>query len=207
KTSTVKRLVDQGEKGAESGGLVFADDQYAFFVSTHDAHYQAQLIGVDPTQGERFRSDVSLTNSDTFAGDIEWTGQVLAVVWEDRRDNDYEIYFNRFDTLGQKLDPDLRVSNAPGFSLDPTLYFSGSDYLALWSDGRRGSNNFSVFGQRIALLGMPVGDEVEVTPEFPGAKTPSLTGGETELGMAFNAPSAQGLQVVFRTLSHDLSSI
>src|SRR5690606_40637572 len=62
-------------------------------------------------------------------------------------------------------------------------------------------------GQRIALLGMPLGDEVEVTPEFPGAKTPSLTGGETELGMAFNAPSAQGLQVVFRTLSHDLSSI
>ena len=207
KTQAQRLLVAQGEKGAESGGVVHTGRQYAFFVSVHDAHKQAQLVGFDSALGPRFRSDVSLTNSDTFAGGIAWTGQALAVAWEDRRDNDYEVYFNRFDTLGQKLNPDLRVSEAPGFSLDPVVHFTGTEFLVLWADGRRGSNAFSIFGRRIGLLGTLESEEIELTPDYPGARAPSLTGGETELGLVFNMSAPDGNRVMFRMLSENLDTL
>jgi hypothetical protein len=198
-------LVAAASKGAESGGLVYAGEQWVFFVTMHDAKYDAQLVGLDARGVDSFRAPISLINSDTFAGSIQWSGQVLATVWEDRRDSDYEIYFNRFDPRGNKVAADLRISNAAGFSLDPVLLFTGVDYLVAWSDGRNGGQRFGVFGQRVDILGSPIGGNVHLTPDFEDAKSASLAAGVTEVGMTFSVSGSEGDQVAFRAFPYDAS--
>lgn len=200
-------LVAAASKGAESGGVAHTGEQWVFFVTNHDANYDAQLVSLDSAGAEAFRKPISVTNSDTFAGGMQWSGQVLATVWEDRRDSDYEIYFNRFDPQGNKVDPDLRISNAPGFSLDPLVVFTGSDYLVAWSDGRSGGNNFGVYAQRVDILGEVIGGNVLLTPDLVDAKSVSLAPGITEIGATFSVPGPDGDQVVFRAFPYDLSQL
>ncbi len=183
------------------------DEQWVFFVTTHDAKYDAQVLGLDSVGNETFRTPISATNSDTFAGSMQWSGQVLATVWEDRRDSDYEIYFNRFDPFGNKIDPDLRISDAPGFSLDPVVMFTGTDYFVAWSDGRNGGDEFGVYAQRLDILGAPIGDNIHLTPDFVDAKSVSLAAGVTEIGMTFVFPGPNGDQVAFRAFPHDLTEL
>jgi hypothetical protein len=198
-------VVAEGNKGAESSGLVHTGDEYVALVTIHDEHYQARLVGLGDLVTFSFATDVVLGNSDTFGGGLTWSGQALALAWEDRRDSDYEIYFNRFDSSGNKLNPDLRISDASGFSLDPTLLFTGTDYLVGWTDGRNGSDDFKVFGQRVTRLGQPIGANVNLTPDFFNSKGASLAPGLTEIGITFSASSAYGEQVVFRAVPYDLA--
>lgn len=197
------RLIAEASDGAEAGGLVHTDSEYVALVTTHDDHYQAQLVGLDPA-AESFRTDVVLSNNDTFGGSLAWSGQALAVAWEDRRNGDYEIYFNRFDPGGRKLDPDLRISDAVGFSLDPNLVFTGSEYLVGWTDGRNGSGDFRVFAQRLDLLGRPLGTNVNLTPDFVDARGAAMALGTTEIGLTFSASAGDTDQIVFRAVTHDL---
>ncbi len=198
-------LVAEANGGAEAAGLVHTGEQYVALVTTRDEHSQARLIGLGGNTSPSFSSDVVLSNNDTFGGGLTWSGQVLAVAWEDRRHGDYEIYFNRFDTGGLKLNPDLRISNAPGFSLDPTLLFTGTEYLVAWTDGRNGGGDFRVFGQRVSLLGELAGTAVNLTPEFVDARGASLAPGVTEVGLTFLAAAGSGKQLVFRGMTYDLS--
>lgn len=198
-------VVAEGNKGADSSGMVHTGEQYVALVTVHDEHYQARLVGLGDLTTFSFETDVVLGNSDTFGGGLTWSGQALALAWEDRRDSDYEIYFNRFDASGNKLSPDVRISEASGFSLDPTLLFTGTDYLVGWTDGRNGSDDFKVFGQRVTRLGQPIGSNVNLTPDFFNAKGAALTSGITEIGLTFSASSAYGEQVVFRAAPYDFS--
>lgn len=202
-------VVAEGKKGAESGGLVYTGKQLVALVTTHDERYQARLLGLGNLTDYTytFESEVVASNNDTFAGGLTWSGQVLGVAWEDRRDNDYEIYFNRFDEAGRKLDPDLRISDAIGFSLDPSLLLSGDEYLIAWTDGRNGSDAFQVMAQRVNVLGAPIGGNVSLTPDFFNAKSAVLALGTTEVGLTFSASSTYGEQVVFRGMTHDLSAL
>lgn len=198
-------LVADASRGAEAAGLVHTSDQYVALVTARDEHSQARLIGLGGNVAPSFSSDVVLSNNDTFGGSLAWSGQVLAVAWEDRRDGDYEIYFNRFDGEGHKLNPDLRVSNAPGFSLDPALIFTGTEYLVGWTDGRNGRGDFRVFGQRVSLLGQLIGGSVNLTPEYIDTKGASLAPGVTEVGLTFLATAGTGNQFIFRAMTYDLA--
>lgn len=204
-TGRASVVVAEGNKGADASGLVHTGEQYAALVTIHDEHYQARLLGLGDLVTFAFATDVVLSNNDTFGGGLTWSGQALALAWEDRRDSDYEIYFNRFDTEGHKLDPDLRISDAPGFSLDPGLMFTGTEYLIGWTDGRNGSDDFQVFAQRVTLLGKPIGANVNLTPDLFNAKGASMAAGITEIGLTFSVSSTYGEQVVFRAAPYDLT--
>lgn len=196
-------VIAEASAGAEAAGLLHLDGEYVALVTKRDQRYQAHLEGFTISGSKTFSSPVVLSNNDTFGGSLAWSGQVLAVAWEDRRDGDYEIYFNRFDREGQKVGPDLRVSDAIGFSLDPVVMFTGTGYLVTWTDGRNGSNRFSLYAQPLSILGVPNGPSVSLTPEYQDARAASMVLGATELGLTFTA----GGDIVFRTLQTDLTPL
>ena len=198
-------VVAEGIKGADSSGLVHTGDEYVALVTVHDDRYRARLVGLGDLGQFSFSSNVVLGNNDTFGGGLTWSGQALALAWEDRRDGDYEIYFNRFDTRGNKLNPDVRISDALGFSLDPALLFTGTDYLVGWTDGRNGTHDFKVFAQRVGLRGQLIGTNTNLTPDVFNAKSVSLARGITEIGLTFLASTGAGEHVVFRAVPYDLS--
>ena len=106
------------------GGLTFSDSAgtYGAVFTQRIRSSQNTFTSIEP--GQTRLGDVlpvPEVNSDTFAGPIVGRNSIYATAWEDRRNQDYEIYFNRLNTRGEKLGPDLRITNAAGFSLRPSL--------------------------------------------------------------------------------------
>jgi hypothetical protein len=200
-------LLSTGDRQAELGGIAFGKKRFAAtFAEQHDnwentfSSFEADGTIVVPA------TPVTHVNTDTFSGPIVWNGAVFGAAWEDRRDGDFEIYFNRLDEAGQKLAADLRVTNAPEFSLRPDVLWDGAEFTIVWGDRRDGDDQGRIYGQRVSAEGKLVGSNVALTPLGTDSDNPHIAQGETELAIVFNQRSAAGRALVFETVAPDLSS-
>lgn len=129
-----------------------------------------------------------------------WTGDRWGVVWSDRRDGNYEIYFAALDAQGQKLSPgDERITVSRGFSLYPRIAWTGREFVFVWQEEIE-NVRFKVQGQRVALDGTLDGDIAELTPGGIGDQGPSIASGRKELGIAWVRGDTTDHRVMFQTL-------
>jgi hypothetical protein len=202
--------LSNGAKQASVGGIAYSDVGYGAVFSQmaqSASNMQNTFANLLPNRLEAPTPvPIALVPNDTFAGPIVWTGQVFASVWEDRRNGDYEIYFNRLSSDGKKLDPDQRVTNSPRFSLRPSLSFDGNDEFRIaWDDERPPFDGPRIYGQRLSLQGEPIGENV-LLGESPGdSRAPVLASGKRRLGLVFSLQNGTGNKVAFRSLAHDLT--
>lgn len=201
-------LLSTGDKQATFGGIAFGADAFGVFYAAEHDSWQTTFTAFDEFVSVTVPPfAVTHVNTDSMAGPVVWNGAVFASAWEDRRDGDFEIYFNRFDQLGNKLGPDLRVTNAPDFSLRPDLLWDGAEYVAVWHDNRDDSDRGRIYGQLISAEGTLIGDNVPLTPFGTDADEVSIAQGESGFAIVFNEAGDTVRQLVFRTLSPDLSQI
>lgn len=201
-------LSGAGDQGT-SGGLTFSDSagSYGVVFTQRLGASQNTFTRVLPNQGGAGAAvAVTDVNSDTFAGPIVGRGRIYATAWEDRRDQDYEIYFNRLNTNGEKLGPDLRISNARGFSLRPSLLeipsARGHEYRLVWEDERDGGGG-NIYGQRISGDGERDGGNVALTEIGLDPSSPALALGRERLGLVFNMAVEGGRGLAFRSFDVD----
>jgi hypothetical protein len=203
---------DQGT----AGGLTFSDSAFSYgavFTQRVGAS-QTTFTSIETPQGRLGEAiPVTQVNNDTFAGPIVGRGQVFATAWEDRRDEDYEIYFNRLNTSGEKLGPDLRITQAEGFSLRPTLLEiqsgRGDEYRLAWEDEREGGGG-RIYGQILDVNGKAVGGNKALTPQGLDPSAPQLVPGQTRLGLLFNRGEMLTLtrerRLAFRSFDYDFEN-
>lgn len=202
------RISELDASQAGRGGLAWSGELYAAAYAAQGARWRTYVKGLAPDGTVKFgQMPITNVNNDTFTGPVVWTGAMFGTAWEDRRDNDYEIYFNRFDKNGSKLGPDLRVTNAPDFSLHPHLLWNGAEFVLVWDDRRNGDNDYRVYGQRIGVDGELLGENVELTNAFWGAESPWIAEGNTTLALVFNMGNAVERQVGMRILKPDLTPL
>jgi hypothetical protein len=198
-------LLSNGAEQGSPGGLTFSDGAgvYGAVFTQRVGSSQSTFRSIQPRQGGAGPAiPVAEVNNDTFAGPIVGRGTIFATAWEDRRDDDYEIYFNRFNTRGEKLGPDVRVSAAPGFSLRPSLIelqtATTREYRLVWEDERDGSGG-RIYGQVLDGSGAMVGGNLELTPLGLDPSSPSLVAGTSRIGLLFNMQTDQGRGLGFRS--------
>ncbi len=191
------------------GGLTFSDSAGAYgavFTQRLGASQNTFTSILPGLAGAGGPVPVTEVNSDTFAGPIVGRGSIFATAWEDRRDEDYEIYFNRLNTQGEKLGPDLRVTAADGFSLRPTLLevssARGQEYRLAWEDERDGGGG-RIYGQQLSLEGALVGGNVALTPLGYDPTSPTLVAGNGRLGLLFNLAAVEARGLGFRSFDFD----
>jgi hypothetical protein len=156
---------------------------------------------------------VSEINADTFSGSLAYSGTSFLTAWPDARQaGNYEIYATRFDREANKLQPDLRLTNAVDFSIDPFVRHTGEEYLVVWEDHRDDEVGGvrAIYGRRLSDSGEPLGDEVRLTDTDESAQFASFDVGEQRLGLAYVvgdlAPGtgARPTAVRFRTFDRSL---
>jgi hypothetical protein len=69
----------------------------------------------------------------------------------DGRDGNYELYFARLSADGTKAGPDLRATRDAGYSFEPSLVWTGSEYGLAWEDNRDGNNE--IYFTRLSSAG------------------------------------------------------
>jgi hypothetical protein len=184
------------------------------------AHYEAVYTGTAPVGFNVYysllnppgtllnppgRQSLSLLGADGTGGPVVAAGAQQGTAWSDRRTGDYEIFFSLLKGNGTKIIDDLRITSAQGFSLNPALAWTGSEFLAVWQDDR--NKDFHVFGQRVSEAGALVGGNVEITKPVLGdsAESPQIAAGPTSVGIVYIAHEAGVARVAFQILGLDLT--
>ncbi|HEY3256505.1 MAG TPA: hypothetical protein VGJ91_21245, partial [Polyangiaceae bacterium] len=172
------------------GGMAFDGKNYGISFSGHEQRWSSYFSSLSRTGGAIVaETPLAEINSETYAGSLLHNGSYFASAWADaRQDGNYEVYFNRYDSRGQKLGPDLRISRAPNFSLDPALVWNGTESILVWDDRRaeaRQGDDVRLFGQRVAFDGSLIGGNVELTGAGTLAESPGIALGPTRVGIVF----------------------
>jgi hypothetical protein len=92
--------------------------------------------------GTSWGADTRLTNAsnDSWNPSVSVSGQLVHVVWMDRRDGNYEIYYKRSTDGGVSWGADTRLTNNPAISGGPSVSVSGAVVYVAWHDSRNGGN-------------------------------------------------------------------
>jgi hypothetical protein len=170
------------------------------------------LVPVDRTGTHKIPARFTVGPADAFGGPLAWTGDRFGLAWTDRRDarsnvTNYEIYFNIVNPDGTKRNPDLRVTFANGFSISPTLAWTGNEFVVLWEDdgmtGHLGTNQ--IYGQRIDVNGALVGGNVHlIDDQGPGQTSPAIAAGQRTIGVVWMRGDASTHELMFSVFDYQL---
>ena len=156
------------------------------------------------------QQQLSTTPNDAFGASLVWNGSVLGAVWQDRRDpmGGYEIYFNRLTPTGERLGPDERISFAPGFSVNPAIAWTGSEFLIVWQDERDAlsSGNYAIYGQRLDANGRLILANQRLTRLAGTSEGPSIAVNDTGVALAFMNERNGRRAISFGTMGLDLTA-
>jgi len=173
------------------GGLAFDGTSYGVTYTdvSSSGHKRAyfELLNVDGAivSGP---SPVSEINADTFAGSLATSGRAFFAAWADARQaGGYEIYGTRFNQKAEKLEADQRLTDAPGYSLNPSASFVKTGYRVVWEDRRFtiSGGPDAIYGRKLGLDGHADGDEVRLTGDDEDADFPDSAVSETRLGVTY----------------------
>ncbi len=127
--------------------------------------------------GTSWGTDIQLTFTSTFSlnPSVTVSGQVVHVVWQDRRDGpNYEIYYKRSTDAGISWGTDLRLTNDPAYSWSPSISVSGQVVHVVWYDARDGPN-FEIYYKRSTDGGSTWETDTRLTNDPNGSAFPNLS--------------------------------
>jgi len=96
-------------------------------------------------EGTTWESDNRLTynNASSSSPSIAVSNSNIHVVWNDNRDENYEIYYKRSTNGGINWGVDIRLTIASASSSSPSIAVSNSNIHVVWYDDRDG--NFEIY--------------------------------------------------------------
>lgn len=166
-----------------------------------------RTLGQDGSLGEALT--VTSVPADASDAQIVFTGDRFGVAWHDRREGDYEVFFNTLDASGNKTGPDLNLSRAFGFSLNPALTWTGREFVVVWQDeAATPGARFSLLGQRISLDATPIGSAVLLGPLMGvEMESPAIATGRKSLGVVATVTEGQERRIVFQSFDFELNPL
>jgi hypothetical protein len=114
--------------------------------------------------GLTWGADIRISNNVYVSSNpsISISGSVVHVVWDDNRDGNYEIYYNRSTDGGVSWGTDTRLTNGPATSQNPCVSSAGSLVFVAWTDNREAGGNFVVYYLRSTDGGISWGAETRL---------------------------------------------
>lgn len=204
------RVSDEGSESSSRGGLAFNGSDYGLTFSREKPLRMSFFAAVSAGGSLRgAASPIVNVNAESYAGPLLWNGSLFFTAWSDaRQDGNYEIYTNRLDAQGRKFGPDVRLSDAPDYSLHPAIAYTGDEFLVVWDDRRPlpGGNAASVglIGQRVGDDGVPEGPNLLLSSAEMAAEYPSIAVGSSHVGVVFTVVDAARVALLFRAFGTTL---
>ena len=129
--------------------------------------------------------DIGTTQGTALAPVIAAGDGTFGIAWSDRRDGpEAEIYFCRISAGGGRLGGDVRVTNAAGWSVDPTIAWSGAEWGIAWDDTRTG--NEEIWFARMDTASTKLGSELQVSNAAGHSHFPSIVWAGGKFGVAWS---------------------
>ena len=185
------RVSDMTMAPAGAGGMAWSGERYlstywGYTQRTSHVYFSALQRDGAPVLTPPI-VQITRTISDAYGAGVAWTGRELGIVWQDRRDGDYEIYFNRLTPDGEKLGDDQRITFADGFSINPTIAWTGTEWILAWQDERDtlGTGSYEIYAQRIARDGRQIEENRRITNDPSNSEAPVLAAGANGVALVW----------------------
>ncbi|MFH1130600.1 MAG: hypothetical protein V1754_04650 [Pseudomonadota bacterium] len=123
--------------------------------------------------GEHIGENIRLTDSAgaSITPRILFDGTNYGIVWSDERGGDYNIYFARINTAGEKIGNDVAVMDTTGESKHPTMIYANNQYSIAYQDDV--SENHEIYLVHVDAEGVP-GTPIRVTVDQGISDQPTL---------------------------------
>jgi hypothetical protein len=153
--------------------VVSGSNLHIVFTDNRDGNYEI-YYKKSTDSGISWGIDTRLTNSiaGNWTSSIAVSGSVIHVVWYGWNNGDPEIYYKRSTNSGITWEPEIRLTNEPGFSLIPSIAVSGSIVHIVWIDTRDG--NFEVYYKHSTDGGLTWGTDYRLTNNVADSESPSI---------------------------------
>jgi len=138
----------------------------------------------------QWQPEVRLTNdpagSFTFRNSIAANGNLIHVVFYDKRDNNstYEIYYKRSTDGGLSFGADVRLTNDAATSYNPAIAYSGSVLHVVWTDNRDG--NYEIYYKRSTDDGLSWEADTRLTNNSFLSNYPSISASGLNLHLVWH---------------------
>src|SRR4029079_13132028 len=114
---------------------------------------------------------------------LAYDGLDYAVVWQDNRFGNYEIFAARVSTsTGAKIGSDVRVTSDAAVSQDPTIVWDGASFGVAWYDTR--TTGGDIYFCRLDSNLIKLGGDVQITNDISTSSLPCLAWTGAEYGVA-----------------------
>lgn len=187
--SSPVRLAPESVYPTSHGGMAFTGDAFAAAYTEYGSPQVSYFTRLAPGGPPSASTPISHINADTFAGAVSRSPRGLFTAWSDARmDGNYEVYATRFSFDGEKLQADLRLTDAERNSLHPTVAALGEEYVVAWDDRRFedfGGPPAQLIARRVSHGGALLGEEVMLANDRAEPESPVLAAGKTRLGLVF----------------------
>jgi len=124
--------------------------------------------------GTTWGSDIRITNNlvDSDYPAISASGQLVHIVWQDRRDTNIEVYYKRSVDGGVTWGTDVRLTANIYGSWNPSVASSGSNVIVAWYDSR--DLNAEIYIKRSTNGGLNWSADTRITNNAGSSQLPSL---------------------------------
>jgi len=96
---------------------------------------------------------ISIASNSQYFPDVSFDGTNYMVVWQDQRNDTFDIYASRVAQNGVVLDPaGIQISTAANDQQYPSIDFDGTNYFVVWYDNRTGSD-YDIYGTLLNTSG------------------------------------------------------
>jgi hypothetical protein len=139
-------------------------------------HYSLLTIHCEAQWGADLRltsNDSISRTSDNNAYCVATNGNLVHVLWYDKRDGNYEIYYKRSTDGGLNWGTDFRLTNNIGDSWYPSVAVYGSVVHVVWFDNRDG--NDEIYFKRSLDGGSTWGTDIRLTYNSSASWFPSVS--------------------------------
>jgi len=139
---------------------------YDFREGNNEIYYKRSSDG-----GISWGADTRLTNNTapSFSPSVSVSGLVVHVVWNDRRDGNYEIYYKRSTDAGISWGADTRLTNNTAHSQFSSIAVSGSIVHVVWRE------NNDIYYKRSTDGGTSWGSDTRLTNNIASSDGPSVS--------------------------------
>ncbi|MCH2110876.1 MAG: putative metal-binding motif-containing protein, partial [Polyangiaceae bacterium] len=153
--------------------------------------------------------NTTAVNAASFGASVATADNIVGAVWSDARvDDNYEVYFSRFNLAGEKLSEDLRLSNSDDFSIHGQLASDGDSFYVVHDDrGNFGDGGYArVWGAIISREGELLDSEVPLLNSLDSTEYPQVAVSAERLGVVatrlrYNGTAYQS-EIVFQSFSN-----
>lgn len=204
------RLSNDGSTPASPGGIAWSGESWlsTFDITSGGFLAVKSRLGPDGNEIDPRDEALGVANADSGAGPIIWVGDRYGATWVDRSTGDYQIFFALFDEEGTKVSPNVQVAFGGGFSLEPSIAWTGQRFVVVWKQELfDGSGEYRIEGQLLDIDGVPLlgASAILATATFNSAQSPAVAASSVGVGLVYTLGDPSDKRVAVRTFDADLN--